>query len=142
MMTYTELFKDTYRYALLDVSYRMIENEKEIRTTLKVTDSVKSEMLKDSIHLLYTRRLYHDPESDYEVSVTYKVIIDTKEGIVLDSYSEADIDAVIKGSSKEILTPMASKASAMIAHITEIGQGVPIILPATLVQETSTNTEN
>ena len=141
-MTYSELFKDQYRYALLDVSYRMIEKQKETKSIMKATDTINTEIMKDGVELLYTRRVYHVPEGEFEASVTYKFLIDAVDGISLLDYSGEEVQKAIKESAGNVIGPIASKATSMIAHITEIGQGVPIILPAGLIKEEDGEEEN
>ena len=141
-MTYSELFKDQYRYALLDVSYRMIEKHKETKSTMKATDTINTEIMKDGVELLYTRRVYHVPEEEFEASVTYKLLLDAADGISLLDYPGEEVQKAIKESAGSVVGPIASKASSMIAHITEIGQGVPVILPAGLIKEEDAAGEN
>ena len=134
-MTYSELFKDQYRYALLDVSYRMIEKHTETQSNMKASDTINTEIMKDGVELLYTRRVYHDPEDEFEASVTYKLLLDAVDGVSLLDYPGEEVQKAIKESAGSVIGPIASKATSMIAHITEIGQGLPVILPAGLIKE-------
>lgn len=138
MFNFNDYFKDEYQFSLKDVSYSKIECEQDLSEyELKIFDTVNAELKDDLLYVTFTRDVYFQPASMFNLKVVFDIILhlkeESKEKAVDINWSQTLIE-----NPNLYLGNVVSRTSHLIAEITASFGQQPLITPPNPIAEDET----
>lgn len=132
-MEINKYFEKQGSFYLNDINYKTISLEaepKDIKT--KYEDFVSTEIIENGkqLRVLFTRRIYHQPESLYELFVSFGAIYYFKKEYI-NSAEVKDIDFLkkFKENRNTLFLNIISRTSMLISQITSSHGKIPLVTP-------------
>jgi len=128
--------KRGYRINLLNVNYEYIDFDEEIAEDFEfiVSDDYEIDSFnEDMVSIILSRKVYYKPEIIFNISVTLQIIYNINK----DSEQELNknnLEKELESKKKLLLEPLVSKASLLIANITNADDDLNVITPPFLQQ--------
>lgn len=135
MFDFDKYFKAEYQYALKDINYNLIEkNIGSNSAQIKFSDAITSNIENRQLRVNFCRRVYFEPETIFDLSVAFCVIISFKDDISID---DMNIDWVREFTENEnpYLGNIICRAANVISAITSSYGQQPIITPPRIIKE-------
>lgn len=112
------------------------ESQEEI--ALHYKDSIEGKVEEKFLRVEFTRNVWFEPSSTFEISVTYFVEHELKEAGSLSDYSPNDIKAEIDRDPRFYIQEnkgFVARVSLMISQVTTLFGGSPLVLPPQYMNE-------
>ncbi|MBS3812101.1 MAG: hypothetical protein KGY44_09730 [Halanaerobiales bacterium] len=128
--------KRGYKINLLNVNYEYIDFDEEIAEDFEfiVSDDYEIDSFnEDMVSIILSRKVYYKPEIIFNISVTLQIIYNINK----DSEQELNknnLEKELESKKKLLLEPLVSKASLLIANITNADDDLNVITPPFLQQ--------
>jgi len=128
--------KRGYKINLLNVNYEYIDFDEEIAEDFEfiVLDDYEIDSFnEDMVSIILSRKVYYKPEIIFNISVTLQIIYNINK----DSEQELNknnLEKELESKKKLLLEPLVSKASLLIANITNADDDLNVITPPFLQQ--------
>ena len=128
------LFNNKIRAGLANIDMKALEElqleEKEIQ--LMISDKIDVEKMSDRLRIDFTRKLYFEPASNFELTLVYFVEHFLKEENSLQDFTEDQIKAEVLEDEDFYFQNdrgFAARISMLVSQITSTFGGPPVILP-------------
>ena len=133
MIRFFDYYKDSFRFALLSLQYRMIPDEGMVNFLIR--DDVQVEKTDTGLAVHYTRLLSVKTEDEPVLKVAYKALFDNREKMDSSGLTSEEIHAALYDNALNALDPIAARMSILVGEIMFAGYGQPLVLPPNVVRE-------
>jgi len=128
--------KRGYRINLLNVNYEYIDFDEEIAEDFEfiVSDDYEIDSFnEDMVSIILSRKVYYKPEIIFNISVTLQIIYNINKDSE-QKLNKNNLEKELESKKKLLLEPLVSKASLLIANITNADDDLNVITPPFLQQ--------
>jgi len=128
--------KRGYRINLLNVNYEYIDFDEEIAEDFEfiVLDDYEIDSFnEDMVSIILSRKVYYKPEIIFNISVTLQIIYNINKDSE-QKLNKNNLEKELESKKKLLLEPLVSKASLLIANITNADDDLNVITPPFLQQ--------
>lgn len=138
MLNFNDYFKDEYQFSLRDVSYSKIECEQDsLKYELKISDTINAELKEDSLYVTFTRDVYFEPASMFNLKVVFDIILHLNEEAT-EKATGINWSQTLLENPNLYLGNVVSRTSHLIAEITASFGQQPLITPPNPIAEAET----
>ena len=119
----------------VDYDYVGVDEDSPEDFEFKIHDDYKIDGFnEDIVGITFTRKVYYDPEMFFNISVKLRLIclINKEEEKEL---NKANLEKELKEKEKSLLSPVVSRASLLIANITNTDDDLNVITPPFLQRD-------
>lgn len=134
MVNYKRYFKDEYKLALKEVSYRLIHNE-VADFSISVLDNATVEKTSKGIDVCYHRKVSFVPESLYSIDVSFLISLTFNENVSHELSDDIDWEKEFSNSDNSYFPTICGRISTIIANITSSYGAPPLITPIGFVSK-------
>ena len=132
-MDFTNFFEKQGTLYLDDIKYNLISLEKDPKNIkIDYVDSVSTELIEScsKLKVIFTRRVFHVPESIFELKVSYAAIYTFKEEYIGDSEIQMmDFTTLLKTNKNTLFINIVSRTSLLISQISTSHGKIPFVTP-------------
>jgi len=128
--------KRGYKINLLNVNYEYIDFDEEIAEDFEfiVLDDYEIDSFnEDMVSIILSRKVYYKPEIIFNISVTLQIIYNINKDSE-QKLNKNNLEKELESKKKLLLEPLVSKASLLIANITNADDDLNVITPPFLQQ--------
>lgn len=128
--------KRGYKINLLNVNYEYIDFDEEIAEDFEfiVSDDYEIDSFnEDMVSIILSRKVYYKPEIIFNISVTLQIIYNINKDSE-QKLNKNNLEKELESKKKLLLEPLVSKASLLIANITNADDDLNVITPPFLQQ--------
>lgn len=129
-MEFYEYFLPVNKTKLENISYEAVANLQTGQIKMNCKDTIVAQLKENGAKINFNRKIDFEPETAFNVSVTYSVFLPFREGKKDEmEWNGVDIAGEFRRAGGPVLTKLMSKASLMIAEITDAADQNPLITP-------------
>lgn len=136
MTNFDQYLKTDFKFAMESLSYKQLPPAPaNTQMALTCRDLLEAKTELDKLMLRFTRSMKFEPESLYELSVTYTAVANINvQGLSAVDWDNIDLSAEIRNGHCTLLSNLVSRTSMMIAQITSANGQVPVITPPAIAK--------